>query len=56
MRSVVGARGRGAAGGIRGYEDARRMVKPEQTVGSSAGIQIVEDEFAVKQKDKAYIF
>ncbi len=50
MRSVVGAEmGVKAAGGIRGYEDAMRMVEAgANRIGSSAGIQIVEDELRRK--------
>ena len=48
MRAVVGESiGVKAAGGIRNYADAKKMVAAGATrIGTSAGVQIVEEEAA----------
>jgi deoxyribose-phosphate aldolase len=50
MRSIVGPDvGVKAAGGIRSYEDALRMIEAgANRIGASSGIQIVEEELRRK--------
>jgi len=41
-----------AAGGIRTYEDARKMIEAgADRIGASCGVKIVEEEKALRQKE-----